>query len=80
MTALILDLALARRIELAEAQAAVDCAETLGRMRPAGGGAVELPWNPSPGDSRFIAVRVRRLRRLWGWDSMALSARKRSTG
>jgi GNAT superfamily N-acetyltransferase len=41
MTALILDLALARRIELAEAQAAVDCAETLGRMRPDGGGAVE---------------------------------------
>jgi GNAT superfamily N-acetyltransferase len=32
---------LARRIELAEAQAAVDCAETLGRMRPDGGGAVE---------------------------------------
>jgi GNAT superfamily N-acetyltransferase len=41
MTALILNLALARRIELAEAQAAVDCAETLGRTRPDGGGAVE---------------------------------------
>jgi hypothetical protein len=41
MTALILDLALARRIELAEAQAGVDCAEALGRMRPDAGGAVE---------------------------------------
>ena len=36
MTALILDLALARRIELAEAQAAVDCAEALERVRPGG--------------------------------------------
>jgi len=41
MTALILDLALARRIELAQAQAAVDCAEALGRMRPDGRGTVE---------------------------------------
>jgi hypothetical protein len=41
MTALILDLALARRIELAEAHAAVDCAEALERMRPGGVGAVE---------------------------------------
>jgi GNAT superfamily N-acetyltransferase len=41
MTALILDLALARRIEMAEAQAGVDCAGALGRMRPDGGGAVE---------------------------------------
>ncbi len=41
MTALILDLALARRIELAEAQAAVDCAEALERVRPGGVGAVE---------------------------------------
>ena len=41
MTPLILDLALARRIELAEAHAAVDCAEALERMRPGGVGAVE---------------------------------------
>jgi GNAT superfamily N-acetyltransferase len=41
MTPLILDLALARRIELAEAHAAVDCAEALERMRPDGVGAVE---------------------------------------
>jgi GNAT superfamily N-acetyltransferase len=41
MTPLILDLALARRIELAEAQAAVDCAEALERMRPDGVAAVE---------------------------------------
>jgi hypothetical protein len=41
MTALFLDLALARRIELAEAQAAVDCTEALERMRPGGIGAVE---------------------------------------
>jgi hypothetical protein len=41
MTAPILDLALARRIELAEAHAAVDCAEALERMRPGGVGAVE---------------------------------------
>src|SRR5580704_14013520 len=41
MTPLILDLALARRIELAEAHAAVDCAEALERMRPGGLGAVE---------------------------------------
>ncbi len=41
MTPLILDLALARRIELAEAHAAVDCAEALERMRPGGIGAVE---------------------------------------
>jgi GNAT superfamily N-acetyltransferase len=40
MTPLILDLALARRIELAEAHAAVDCAEALERMRPGGVGAV----------------------------------------
>jgi hypothetical protein len=41
MTPLIPDLALARRIELAEAHAAVDCAEALERMRPGGVGAVE---------------------------------------
>jgi GNAT superfamily N-acetyltransferase len=41
MTPLILDLALARRIELAEAHAAVDCAEALERMRPGGVSAVE---------------------------------------
>jgi GNAT superfamily N-acetyltransferase len=41
MTALILDLALARRIEPAEAHAAVDCAEALERLRPGGVGAVE---------------------------------------
>jgi hypothetical protein len=41
MTALILDLALARRIELAEGHAAVDCAEALERMRPGGVGTVE---------------------------------------
>jgi len=41
MTAPILDLALARRVELAEAHAAVDCAEALERMRPGGVGAVE---------------------------------------
>jgi GNAT superfamily N-acetyltransferase len=36
-----LDLELARRIELAEAQAAVECAETLKRLRPERPGAVE---------------------------------------
>jgi GNAT superfamily N-acetyltransferase len=41
MTALLLDLPLARRIELAEAQAAVDCAEALKRLRPESGAAVE---------------------------------------
>jgi acetyltransferase (GNAT) family protein len=41
MTAMLLDLALARRIELAEAQAAVDCAEALKRLRPESGAAVE---------------------------------------
>jgi hypothetical protein len=41
MTAMLLDLALARRIELAEAQAAVDCAEALERLRPESGAAVE---------------------------------------
>jgi hypothetical protein len=41
MTPLILDLALARRIELAEAQAAVDCAEALERMQTGGVGAIE---------------------------------------
>jgi GNAT superfamily N-acetyltransferase len=39
MTAMLLDLALARRIELAEAQAAVDCAEALDRLRPESGSA-----------------------------------------
>jgi len=37
----LLNLELARRIELAEAQAAVDCAEVLGRLRPDSGAAVE---------------------------------------
>ena len=41
MTTPILELELARRIELAEAQAAVEGAETLGRLHPASGGAVE---------------------------------------
>jgi hypothetical protein len=41
MTALVLDLALARRIELAEARAAVDGAESFERLRPGGGAAVE---------------------------------------
>jgi len=41
MTALVLDLALARRIELAEARAAVDGAETFERLRPGGGAAIE---------------------------------------
>ncbi len=41
MTALLLDLALARRIELAEAQAAVDCAEALGRLRTEIGAVVQ---------------------------------------
>jgi len=40
MTALLLDLALARRIELAEAQAAVDCAHTMERLRPGSRAAV----------------------------------------
>jgi GNAT superfamily N-acetyltransferase len=40
MTALLLDLALARRIELAEAQAAVGCADTMERLRPGSGAAV----------------------------------------
>jgi GNAT superfamily N-acetyltransferase len=41
MTAPLLDLELARRIELAEAQAAVGGAETLRRLRPESGAAVE---------------------------------------
>jgi hypothetical protein len=41
MTALVLDLGLARRIELAEARSAVDGAETFERLRPGGGAAVE---------------------------------------
>ncbi len=41
MTALLLDLALARKIELAEAQAAVDGAEALERLRPESGAAIE---------------------------------------
>ncbi len=41
MSAIILDLALARRIEFAEAQAAVDGAELLKATRPDGGAAVE---------------------------------------
>ena len=41
MTVLSVDLALARRIELAEAQAAVDGAETFERLRPDSGAAVE---------------------------------------
>jgi Acetyltransferase (GNAT) family len=41
MTALTLDLALARRIELAEAQAAVDCATQMERLRPGTGAAVD---------------------------------------
>jgi GNAT superfamily N-acetyltransferase len=41
MTALVLDQALARRIELAEARAAVDGAETFARLCPDGGAAVE---------------------------------------
>ena len=40
MRELTLDLELARRIELAEAQAAVECAEALKRFRPASGAAV----------------------------------------
>jgi GNAT superfamily N-acetyltransferase len=40
MRELILDLELARRIEHAEAQAAVECAEALGRFRPTSGAAV----------------------------------------
>jgi len=41
MTSLVLDLALARRIELSEAMAAADGAETFERLRPGGGAAVE---------------------------------------
>src|SRR5271170_7926907 len=41
MSALVLDLALARRIELAEARAAVDGVETFERLRPGGSAAVE---------------------------------------
>jgi len=41
MTAPLLDLALSRRIELAEAQAAVDAAETMEKLRPGSGSAVE---------------------------------------
>jgi|HubBroStandDraft_1064217.scaffolds.fasta_scaffold18870_2 hypothetical protein len=40
MRGLLLNLELARRVELAEAQAAVECAEALGRFRPASGAAV----------------------------------------
>jgi GNAT superfamily N-acetyltransferase len=41
VTVLSVDLALARRIELAEARAAVDGAKTFERLRPGGGAAVE---------------------------------------
>jgi hypothetical protein len=41
MTSLVLDLALARRIELSEARAAADGAETFERLRPGSGAAVE---------------------------------------
>ena len=41
MQAPLLNLELARRIELAEARAAVDCAEALERLRPGSDGAVE---------------------------------------
>src|ERR1035438_4403757 len=41
MTTLLLDLALARRIELAEAHAAVDCAKALVRLQPAAGAEVQ---------------------------------------
>jgi GNAT superfamily N-acetyltransferase len=41
MTSLVLDLDLARRIELAEARAAVDAAETFARLCPQAGAAVE---------------------------------------
>jgi hypothetical protein len=41
MTTLLLDLTLARRIELAEAHAAVDSAEAMERLRPGSGGAVQ---------------------------------------
>ncbi|HXN51768.1 MAG TPA: hypothetical protein VN943_07500 [Candidatus Acidoferrum sp.] len=41
MTALLLDLALSRRVELAEAQAAADAAETMEKLRPGSGAAVE---------------------------------------
>src|SRR5579863_3703439 len=40
MRDLLLNLELARRVELAEAQAAVECAEALGRFRPGSGAAV----------------------------------------
>lgn len=40
MRELLLNLELARRVESAEAQAAVECAEALGRFRPASGAAV----------------------------------------
>lgn len=41
MTALLLDVALSQRIERAEAQAAVDAAETMEKLRPGRGAAVE---------------------------------------
>ena len=41
MSAPLLNVELARRIELAEARAAVECAETLNRLRPGSGAAVE---------------------------------------
>jgi GNAT superfamily N-acetyltransferase len=42
MHGLVLNLELARRIELAEAQAAVDCADALDRLRPGSGAAVQV--------------------------------------
>jgi len=41
MIAPLLDLALSRRIELAEAQATVDAVETMEKLRPGSGSAVE---------------------------------------
>jgi len=60
MTTLLLDLALARRIELAEAHAAVDCAKALVRLQPAAGAEVQAV----AGGFAMYCGRTRRLRRL----------------
>src|SRR5882672_11563021 len=65
MTAPLLNIELARRIELAETQAAVGGAETMRRLRPERGAAVEP---------------IRRPRRPWGWGSMGQSATRSSSG
>jgi hypothetical protein len=76
MTAPLLSIELALRIELAETQAAVGGAETMRRLRPERGAAVE----PIAGGFAIYCGPIRRPRRPWVWDSMGRSARRSSSG